>query len=831
MKLKKVEYKRRPYALFAFLWAFALAALIITPIIILDKGYFLYYGDFNVQEIPFYQLAHDSIRSGNVGWSHLTDLGANFVGSYSFYLLGSPFFWLTTPLPSAWLPYTIGPLLALKLGLASLTAYIYIKRYVRDPYYAVVGGILYAFSSFSLYNVFFFHFHEAMIVFPLLLAAIDEFHSTGRKGLVAIAVFACATVNYYFFFGQALFAVIYYIVKNSVKSYRFNWKNLLLLIFEGAVGVSLSAVLLLPSIAAITGNYRVSELINGWNAVIYPRTQRYVQILVSFFFPGDLPSTNNFTPSAGAKWSSVAAYLPLFSTTFVVAWLRQRKRSFYRRILLILFIMALIPALNTTFQALNSTYYARWFYMITLIMAVVTVKSLDQSDSVSFFKGYIPTAVITLAATLIIGLIPQKTEENAKEDTIRLGIAQTPRRFWAFAIIALVGIILTGAIYLIYKKKPKYVLRFTAIFLSVFVVGYGTVYLWIGKSLTDHEDSFMQDYALNRGSDITLTDVKDVRSDFYNSMDNIGLYWQIPNIQAFHSIVPGSLIDFYNSIGVERDVGSRPSTEFYGLRALFSVKYLFEETDDTNTANIADVKAPMPGFRFTKTENGYFTFINEHYVPMGFVYDRFITEEEFNDLSDDVKHLALLKAMVLSQDQIAKYADITGYTDGQYLNLNFQHNKNAPQNKTHPVYEDYESLTGDFVYGEDEYFKDADKLAKNACSAFAYDNEGFTASFKNTGGDNLLFFSVPYDEGWTAYVNGERVDIERADLGFMAVKVKGHSNNEIRFVYRTPLLREGIIVSCIAAVILAVYLIIFKGFCAKRISRTKYRIKQKSNIK
>ena len=34
---------------------------------------------------------------------------------------------------------------------------------------------MYAFSGFSIYNVFFFHFHEPMIVFPLLLAALDSF--------------------------------------------------------------------------------------------------------------------------------------------------------------------------------------------------------------------------------------------------------------------------------------------------------------------------------------------------------------------------------------------------------------------------------------------------------------------------------------------------------------------------------------------------------------------------------------------------------------------------------------------------------------------------------
>ena len=90
------------YFLKAFFLGLGLSFLVFIPFLLVDGGRFLFYGDFNVQQVPFYRLAHDAVRSGNLGWSHLTDLGANFVGSYSFYLLGSPFFWLTIPFPSEW---------------------------------------------------------------------------------------------------------------------------------------------------------------------------------------------------------------------------------------------------------------------------------------------------------------------------------------------------------------------------------------------------------------------------------------------------------------------------------------------------------------------------------------------------------------------------------------------------------------------------------------------------------------------------------------------------------------------------------------------------------
>ena len=824
MVLNRLQKDAKPYALYSFLWALLLAALIVTPIMIVDQGYFLHYGDFNVQEIPFYRLAHDAVLSGEIGWSHLTDLGANFIGSYSFYLLGSPFFWLTILLPSSWVPYAIGPILVLKLAFTSLSAYIFIRRYVRQQKFAVVGGILYAFSSFSVYNIFFFHFHEPMIILPLLLAALDEFHETKRKGVVALAVFAAATVNYYFFIGQVVFAIIYYIVKLICKSYRFHIKEFLLLAVECVIGFGMSLFLLLPSIAAITGNYRITQLINGWNAILYPHSQRYAQIFVSMFFPGDVPAKNNFTANAGGKWASVAAYLPMFSMTFVIAQIRDRKRSFFRRILIILFIMALVPGLNSVFQLLNDNYYARWFYILTLFMALVTVQSLDQLKEIRFWRGFIPTAVITVLTALLIGLMPYKEKKGETNYTIRIGLESSVMHFWFFVLVAVGGLALTWLIYVIYKKKPKFFFAATAIFLSLFVILYAEMYLWAGRVYTDRSDEFLIHYALNGGKDVTLDDIKEVRSDFYNTSDNIGMFWQVPNIQAFHSIVPGSVMEFYNNVGVKRDVGSRPSVEYYGLRALLSVKYLFaEQNPEKPPKETFDL---MPGYRYLRSENGYDIYENESYVPMGFTYDSFITTEEYMDLSTDVRHLALLKAMVLSQDTMQEYSDITDYTDGKYLNLNFSHDDNKSQNARHPEYIGFDSMTKDFEYDKESYFSDAKKLKENSCSSFAYTKNGFEAAFTNTGDDNLLFFSVPYDDGWTAYVNGEEVSIAKVNIGFMAVRVPGHQKSEIVFKYRTPMLKEGCIAAGISAAALVVYVIILAGFRAKQKPRRTYRIKK-----
>ena len=46
-------------------------------------------------------------------------------------------------------------------------------------------------------------------------------------------------------------------------------------------------------------------------------------------------------------------------------------------------VFALVPILNSAFYALNSSYYARWFYMPVLILAAMTVSAWEDPSSTS----------------------------------------------------------------------------------------------------------------------------------------------------------------------------------------------------------------------------------------------------------------------------------------------------------------------------------------------------------------------------------------------------------------------------------------------------------------
>ena len=55
-------------SLSVFVVSFLIMAASVLPRIIANGGIFTYYGDFNSQQIMFYQHSHDMVQAGNFGW-------------------------------------------------------------------------------------------------------------------------------------------------------------------------------------------------------------------------------------------------------------------------------------------------------------------------------------------------------------------------------------------------------------------------------------------------------------------------------------------------------------------------------------------------------------------------------------------------------------------------------------------------------------------------------------------------------------------------------------------------------------------------------------------
>lgn len=253
------------------------------------------------------------------------------------------------------------------------------------------------------------------------------------------------------------------------------------------------------------------------------------------------------------------------------------------------------------------------------------------------------------------------------------------------------------------------------------------------------------------------------------------MLWQLPCMRTFHSIVPPSIMEFYSELGITRDVASRADLSYYALRSLFSVQYYFDKADTDDTEGTPEIS--LPGFVYETTENGFHRFRNTAYVPMGFTFDTYISETAWESVATSQRTNLLMRALVLSEEQVERY--------GSWMQ---------------PL------ESGEKCMTEDDYLEECAERAASACDSFCYDSDGFTASI-TLDSPNLVFFSVPYDTGWSTTVNGEPVTIEQVDTGFMAVPVDS-GESTIVFTYETPGLHAGLWISCGGVILLIGYLLI-----------------------
>lgn len=790
MTFSKEKLSLRPEksrALSTFLIALLMAAALFLPYMFFDDGYFLFFGDFNVQQVPFYQHCHELVKSGNIGWDFGTDLGANFIGSYTFYLLGSPFFWVTLLFPNSFVPYLMGPLLILKFACCALSAYFYLQRFLKSKENARFGAILYAFSGFSVYNIFFNHFHEALIIFPLLLLAIELLITENRRGLVTITVFFAAIMNYFFFFGMVVFAVIYWFIRMYSGAIKTPVKRFFVLLFESALGVLLSAAILLPTVLALSGNGRISEFQSGWGALVYGKEQIYANIFQCFFFPPDLPARPVFFPSADVKWSSLGGWLPVISMVGVFAWTMQKKGHWLKRVIATMAVMAMVPLLNSSFYMFNTAYYARWFYMPILMMCLASCMAIEDR-TINWDKPFKWVFAITVGITLIIGLMPAGFDEDGK--VTRFGIYMDDAnnlyatRFWITCLIAIIGLLLFRIALYFKKNDNKAFLRVATAATCVIAVIYASVFIGFGKTHSYDSKTVMIDRLIEGEVDLP-GDKEDFRIDCYECVDNTGMYLDYSSINAFHSIVPVSVTEFYEFVGEERGVASRPSTESAALRSLLSVRYMVDMVDSNNFKTDSGYK--LQGYKFLKTEGGFEIYENENYIPYGFTYEYYINREEALYYGKKSAPAMMVKAMLLEPAQVEKYKGVLKPLTSDY---SFEYNTYKEQ----------------IILTSSDLAEDAAKRAATAAYDFSQSDNGFKAKI-NLERENLVFFSVPYDEGWSAYVNGEKVEIEKVNIGFMAV-LAPKGNNEIEFVYETPGLSAGIVITLGSALMFIAYLVV-----------------------
>ena len=262
------------------------------------------------------------------------------------------------------------------------------------------------------------------------------------------------------------------------------------------------------------------------------------------------------------------------------------------------------------------------------------------------------------------------------------------------------------------------------------------------------------------------------RVDSYECQDNLSLMMEKPCLQFFNSTVTPSIMEFYPLVGVKRDVSSKPEQNLYALRGLLGVRYIMMPLDQTAAF---EEECGQWGYTWAFADDTFAFYRNENALPMGFAYDAYVTMEELEEVEETKRSNVLVRAVALTDEQVEKYGGMLRHlTDAE---------------RTGNSYE--------------QYVQDAAARRAMGVTDFQADASGFSANIQLEN-STLVFFSVPWDEGWTATVNGQPVQVENVSGGLCAV-VCPAGQSTVQFHYQTPGFALGKAISLSACGVWAVY--------------------------
>ena len=717
------------------------AMLSFVVLLIRGDGIFTLGNDFNEQQIPFHMLANRAVKSGNTGWS--VDLGSSLIGALGFYVFGSPFAWISFLFSAEQYPYVTGWLYMAKYAAAAVCAYSYLKRFVGKKY-AALGAMLYAFAGFQSVNLIFHHFHDAVAFFPLILTGYEKLSREGKKGALALGVAVNAFVNYYFLIQEVIFLILYFLVREGGHL----WKRRRLIgscLLEGLIGIMMAGVLFVPSVLFTLENPRLTNYlqVSNW---FYGGNRDYLQAVRALLFPGELMNAQSCIKEY--DWSSWSAYLPMTGLALPLCYI-LKKRDWLSVLLAGGMVMTGIPLLNSVFGLFSDTNYHRWLFMLILLMSLASAVVLENRRE---YPVKSVCAVLTLFMTaMTVGSF--WWSEN------RYQLIWQKDVFLTWSVTGIAGVLLTGLIVGAVRDQKRYLMGIGAGILAfcVFTTGM-TAWLYQRNSGQSPQEYYDRLKAFGQFS------LPDERYRIASGDNTLLMANALSGTGSFTSMVSGSVFRFYEALGYPRPIFSPEGPD--GTREFLGGKYYVTAQPEEDAVILQEASVGKKRFYLCEYENA---------MPVGSVYQSYMTETDFRKIPKELRAIAMLRCLIVPERREKEAAQILKKYERPSAEKLSEKQKNA-------------------CVKEREV---------NGIRSMKKEPDGFTAKL-NARKDGYVLFTVPYDDGFRAQVDGEPVEILETN-GMMAVPVK-KGENEIRFIWRNYDLIAGALCSVAGVTALAFYL-------------------------
>ena len=644
-----------------------------------DNGFSLAYGgDFTAQYIPMgyhvWDTYHEWFRTGHFTLFDSTlYLGANSIGSNTYYGLFSPFNIIIVILPREIIPQSIAICSIVKLACAGLFFHYYMRySFNVKENVARLCGVAYAFCGWGAFYLWYNNYQDILVFFPLVLWGVERTLKEKKPWLLAAGVFFLAICNYVLMVSYIICAFLYamfrFFQQIRTKTVKENFVVLGLGFLGFSFGLLMSMFIFFPALMATMTSPKLEgtsygtllkqyldngqlkeffELLFSWgkaadqhnrifkNRIYYP--------ILEFFFP---PTTCRSLPTLELyNWDfddmavSLWCYVPfmLFLIPALIQSVTEKKWSH-----LIGFALLVVSLFTPVMYFLTMAFkngYARWtLFIITSLLAYVGIY-IDKIPNVA--KWHIHVGYFFALAGIITAWILTWKIYNPEASKGSDFIHRFIENGYDFTNIAYIGeLVYVTAVYLtlffLFNKKAFHILA--SIFVSAEAIAAGN-FVTLGHG---YDTSYNNGYYENEQFRKVLLDVNKNDQSYYRVYSSINDGWSVNNgfvnnynsASFFHSVYNFEVNDFTLWTGLRNGTASVSGNyrgKYQDLDNLLGVKYYFiskekSKYDLIESNNPGGYVANVP-FDFTENKDyealndDYLVFENKNLSQFGYSYD------------------------------------------------------------------------------------------------------------------------------------------------------------------------------------------------------------------
>lgn len=795
--------------------------------------------DSNHQYVPFFsEYRHKLLNEGSLFYTWNIAMGSNFM-SLAAYYLNSPMNYIILFFSKENIVLGMCFLTVLKICLSSTTMAYYLAHKEggkpRKDFYIIAIAVAYALSNYVISFNWCLMWMDCILMFPLVILGFERLMKEKDPKLYVISLFYCLYCNYYIGFMICVFMVLWFFVYSHKKIKDFFFNGLRFALYSLVSG-GLAMFSLIPAYLGIMST--------SSGEMKLPKSEWYGDIFVllkqQLFFTQ--PITNQTFDGGVNLYCGMFAVFVMFLYIFTIN--KKPFEHIKKILLLVLLVVSFNNALpNYIWHGFHNQYgipnrFSFLFIFVLLSMAYDELRDLKNTK---------PWKLIVAGDLAILYVVYISNHMTGYVTTFMAVSSVALLAFYMLWCLA----------FRIGKVANKQIFAMVLTIVCCIEAVANGAYGFQDNGYTTPVEKFSTTPQVTAAYDVVKDMAVEDEAGFYRAelVDSTVLdeatWHNMPSVGTFCSTVLGEMVTtmgrlgFYTGANEFLYMGSTPFTN-----SIFNVRYLLGRDGDYNNFDFAYVDTvdgvgiyenPYPlsiGFAVndetlnwdrnawramvgqenlalcmvgqgdffesqvvdmvadtdngyvSASANGYISFTPEKSGETSFIVSFYVENAGDYYLNCRGNYLTEITFFVngekLTRDRYQSQIFHLGeLEEGDYVSVEYYYRSVTAGENYVP------SLTAG-IFKKDVYEQVYSRLVLNQLQVLEYD-DGYIRGEINLPPNQIMFTSIPYDEGWKVYVDGEEVEYTVACGSFIAVPmVPGSHTVEMIYTPRGLYLGMGI---------------------------------------